>query len=214
MPQLENTFNKQYYLPAVCDGDGGDAFGNIYFENNCAYASDRHALVRVPLELCLGLPFEECEKLNGFCIPAKLMKILYNFDPIQIELGEDLNQDTGEFVKTCTIWAMFAGAKISFELARNRDEKMPDFEAIFNARDERKPIRRIGINPGTLSDLAKAMNISTVAMRFTSADKKIYIEQVADDGLAHNLVGVIMPVVLEGVLPGFEEDGDDDETEE
>ena len=210
MTQLKLTFNKQYYLPAVCDGDGGNSFANIYFHNDYAYASDRHALVRVPLALCLGLPYEESKKLNGFCIPAKLMKILYNFDPIQIELGDDMDRDTGEFVKTCTIWVSYSGAKISFELARNTDEKMPDFEAIFStAYDERKPIRQIGINPGTLKDLAKAMNLSTIAMRFTSADKKIYVDAAADpDG--YGLIGVIMPVVLEGTLPGFEDDGDDD----
>ena len=211
MTQLKLTFNKQYYLPAVCDGDGGNSFANIYFHNDYAYASDRHALVRVPLALCLGLPYEESKKLNGFCIPAKLMKILYNFDPIQIELGDDMDRDTGEFVKTCTIWVSYSGAKISFELARNTDEKMPDFEAIFStAYDERKPIRQIGINPGTLKDLAKAMNLSTIAMRFTSADKKIYVDAAADpDG--YGLIGVIMPVVLEGTLPGFEDDDDDDE---
>ena len=211
MTQLKLTFNKQYYLPAVCDGDGGNSFANIYFHNDYAYASDRHALVRVPLALCLGLPYEESKKLNGFCIPAKLMKILYNFDPIQIELGDDMDRDTGEFIKTCTIWVSYSGAKISFELARNTDEKMPDFEAIFStAYDERKPIRQIGINPGTLKDLAKAMNLSTIAMRFTSADKKIYVDAAADpDG--YGLIGVIMPVVLEGTLPGFEDDDDDDE---
>ena len=211
MTQLKYTFNKQYYLPAVCDGEGGNTFANIYFHNDYAYASDKHALVRVPLALCLGLPFDEATKLNGFCIPAKLMKILYNFDPIQIELGEDMNPDTGEFVKTCTILVSYSGAKISFELARNTDEKMPDLEAIFStAYDERKPIRQIGINPGTLKDLAKAMNLSTIAVRFTSADKKIYVDAAADpDG--YGLIGVIMPVVLEGTLPGFEDDDDDDD---
>lgn len=200
---IKLNFRKEYNLPLACDCSG-KALDNVFFKDGYAYASDAHILARVPLSLCLGLPSEEAEKLNGFCIPGEVLKALYKYDVITIERGEDLDKESGEVVPTCEIKVCYEDCQITVALARNVKVGMPKFDDIFKNDVDRVPVKNIGLSVELLHDLSKALNIKSVNMRFTTADKKIYISAAKDIADEWNQpLGIIMPVLCTAHLPGF-----------
>ncbi|MBR4758016.1 MAG: hypothetical protein IK084_04325 [Bacteroidaceae bacterium] len=200
---LKLNFKKEYNLPLACD-NSGKALDNVFFKDGYAYASNAHILARVPLSLCLGLPQEEAEKLNGFCIPGEILKALYKYDVIHIESGESVDEETGEPIPTCTIRISYEDCNISLALARNSVVKMPKFEEILKSDSVRTPVKNIGVSVELMHDLSKALNIKSVNMRFTTADKKIYISAAAGiEDEWNQPIGIIMPVLCTAHLPGF-----------
>ena len=89
------NFLKKFKLYDVCSDDGRENLEYVHFINGYAYASDAHIIVRVPLSVCTSFSEDEYKKLNGYSIHFSLLKMLMQFEVVNIDDGIDLD-DKGE----------------------------------------------------------------------------------------------------------------------
>lgn len=196
-----NIINK---IHAACDtgDDVNQCYGYVYFRDGYAYASNGRILVRTPLSELLQLVVEQGngdpEYLNGFCVHARTLKRIMGHDEIQLTPGG-------------IIIAKDKNTTVTYQLPLEGMEgapKGPSFENILTPPEQRHPIKNIGLNARYLATLAEAMGVrDNIRMRFTTANRVIFIDPTDE---TNHSIGVIMPIILQASLPGF----DDDETEE
>lgn len=208
---LRINFEKSYKLWSACEDENlvDDKFEYVYFLNGYAYASNRHIVAKVPLGLCTSFSLEDYSKLNYCRIHRTMLKMLCSFNIVWIKEewniinrnGKLLNEkgDPERFVQ---LSASRGDNYIMIELLQCKE--VPNFDDIFKIDGDREPIRSLGIRVKFLGDLCAAMGISSVKMRFSQFNGKVFVEDVSgDDGPKAS--GIIMPLHLDPVLPGMED---------
>jgi hypothetical protein len=186
MKKERANFKKEFKLYLACAEEDSfrPAFEYVHFFNDCAYASDAHILVKVPLEACVvGMDLEEVKKLNGFSVQWRALKKIYGLDRIYIERDDEAG--------TCALHSYIADHDITIWLKSQATMKMPGFDAVLTERESAEPTTKIGINPKFLYRLSQAINLNVVGMNVTSKRGKIFIED-SDNGA----ISVIMPVLV------------------
>ena len=123
------------------------------------------------------------ERLNGFSIHARLLKIIYGYNQVRIERDDDAG--------TCHIVTDIEGHAVSFKLQRTEDVHPPKFEEVLEQNKAIEPVKRIGINPRLLLKLAEAINLKDVGLYFRGERNAIRIENKFDGSVA-----IIMPRLL------------------
>lgn len=208
---LRINFDRSYKLWSACEDTNlvDDKMEYVYFLNGHAYASNRHIVAKVPLELCTTFQPEDYAKLNNCRIHRTILKMLCSFQVVTI--SEDWNiinhdgkllNEKGDPERFVQISAARGDNYINVELLQCK--AAPDFESIFKIEGEREPIRSLGIRVKFLGDLCAAMGISSVKMRFSQFNGKVFVEDVSSvDGPKAS--GVIMPLQLDPILPGMED---------
>ena len=208
---LRINFEKSYKLWSACEEENlvDDKFEYVYFLNGYAYASSRHIVAKVPLELCTSFQPEDYAKLNNCRIHRTMLKTLCSFNVVHIK--EDWNiinhdgkllNEKGDPERFVELSAMRGDNYITVELLQCKEA--PDFDAIFKIDGEREPIRSLGIRVKFLGNLCSAMGIDSVKMRFSQFNGKVFVEDVSDiEGPRAS--GVIMPLHLDPILPGMED---------
>ena len=208
---LRINFEKSYKLWQACEGDGAvdDKFEYVYFLNGYAYASNRHIVAKVPLGMCTSFMPEDYAKLNNHRIHRTMLKTLCSFNIVQVKEdwniidhnGKLLNKE-GDPERFVMLSAQRGDNYITVELMQCKE--VPDFDAIFRIEGERQPIRSLGIRVKFLGDLCAAMGLSSVKMRFSQFNGKVFVEDVSDED-GPKASGIIMPLRLDPTLPGMED---------
>lgn len=167
--KIRFNFDKAFKLYDACAEDEiRPAMEMVHFKDGAAYASDSHILIRVPLVSCMeGLEQEDREKLNGFSIHGKILKLIYGFDMIEIIRDEEAD--------TCCIRAKKDKFNIDFWLQKTSEVGAPDFDKVLNEKHEEEQTSKIGINAKLLYRLSKAVNINNIAMKIYSSRTGILI---------------------------------------
>ena len=208
---LRINFEKSYKLWQACEEDGSvdDKFEYVYFLNGYAYASNRHIVAKVPLGMCTSFMPEDYAKLNNHRIHRTMLKTLCSFNIVQVKEdwniidhnGKLLNKE-GDPERFVMLSAQRGDNYITVELMQCKE--VPDFDAIFKIEGERQPIRSLGIRVKFLGDLCAAMGLSSVKMRFSQFNVKVFVEDVSDED-GPKASGIIMPLRLDPTLPGMED---------
>lgn len=167
--KIRFNFNKAFKLYKACAEDElRPAMEMVHFKNGAAYASDSHILIRVPLASCMeGLEQEDREKLNGFSIHGKILKIIYGFDMIEIIRDEEAD--------TCRIRAKKDKFNIDFWLQRTSEVGAPNFDKVLYEKRDAEPTDKIGISVKFLYRLSEAVNITKMSMKIYSSRTGILI---------------------------------------
>lgn len=180
--KIRTNFKKEYKLFKACEKSDmfRPAMEMVHFMNNCAYMSDAHILAKVPLYSCMAVSEEESEKLNGFSIHWKDLKMVYGFDIIYIEKDEEGDR--------CWIKAKPNGSEISIELRRTGEVNPPNYDALLNGKREPKATELIGLRGERLARLSQVMNLPVTGLNLSGALGAIYIENPLDGS-----IGMLMP---------------------
>ena len=208
---LRINFDKAYKLWSACEDVNvvDDKFEYVYFLNGFAYASNRHIVAKVPLELCTSFQPEDYVKLNNCRIHRTMLKTLCSFNIVFISEDWDIINNDGKLLNEKGEPERFVQLRAShgdndITIRLRQCKEAPDFEAIFKIDGEREPIRSLGIRVKFLGDLCAAMGIASVKMRFSQFNGKVFVEDVSDvEGPRAS--GVIMPLHLDPTLPGMED---------
>lgn len=213
MAKERNNFYKEYKLFAACDKADSTQSGNterVYFEHGNAYATDGHILIRVPLSYCTSFDDEQIQALNGFCVHAKILKLIYGFDVVTIErtlTTEDAYDNLLEAAEPVVyIKAVYQGEQVRFRLEKSDKEFVANFEPLLASEDGWKPLNKVGINTGLLHKISQALNMNSVQMDFTQSEGKIFIKSAMEEDQKAGPSAIIMPIQTEAVLPGMEEE--------
>lgn len=186
----------------------------VYFHNGCAYATDAHILIKVPLTYCTPFDEEQIKALNGFCVHAKILKLIYGFDVVTIErtlTTEDAYDNLLEEAQPVVyIKAVYQGEQVRFRLEKSDKDFVANFEKLLAAEDGWKPLNKVGINTGLLSKISQAINMSSIQMDFTQSDGKIFIKSVMEEDQKAGPSAIIMPIQTEATLPGMEEEPEEE----
>lgn len=194
MENEKKRFRKEFQMWKACEAMSNSSrkgLEYICFENDYAYASDGHILAKVSLECLTTFDEEEFRRLNGHCIHAKALKMICQFENIDIVGDEKLS-----------IVCYLRENTIEFNLAKKESVIPPDFEQVLKADGERHSIDKIGIEKSYLNDLTDAMGVKRVKMDFYSENSKIIVTPI-DEYL--DVKGVVMPILTTGTLD-FEDD--------
>lgn len=210
------NFKKDYKLFAACEKAESSVDGNterVYFEHGNAYATDRHILIRVPLNWCTPFDDEQIAALNGFCVHAKILKLIYGFDVVTIEktlTTEDAYDNLLEEAEPIVyIKAVYQGEQVRFRLERSDKEFVQKLEGFLASEDGWKPLNKVGINTALLHKISQALNMDSVQMDFTQSGGKIFIKSVMEEDQKSGPSAIIMPIQTEATLPGMDEEPDD-----
>jgi len=202
------NFKRNFKLFAACEKAAELSICHdyefVYLLNGYAYASDRHILVRIPLSVCTTFDPEDIAKLDNIRIHASLLKTLYGFNVVSIKEDYDAVGDTYEELQPrhfVQLTAEREGNQISVKLYKI--DKHPNFEEVLKIDGDREPIKSLGVRAKLLGTLADAMGSSTIKMRFTQANRKVFIQDM--DDAENSSIGLIMPVIVDEPLPGFED---------
>lgn len=210
------NFVRRYKLYAACLKDKEDISTDnmrqyVYFLNGYAYATNGAILVRVPLDLCTTFQPSDIIKFNGFRIHYSVLKLLtQSFDNIRVvedfevfdDNGKLLNED-GDPERRLHLISERKGNRIIVILKPAKE--VPNFESILELDQDRQPIMSLGVRVKYLGDIADAIGCSSIKMRFTQANNKVYVEEIdRDPGMPYGL-GVIMPIIVNPSLPGFDD---------
>ena len=213
MKRLTINFQPEYKLWLACEKPSANALRPIleyvFFKDGFAYASNAHILARVPLELCTTFDEEQRAILNGFSIHSSLLKFIVGFD--RVEVGKQIITQNGTDKVVATLTTQSGDNTITITLSDTLNITPPDFDAVLFDKAERKPIRDIGLRTKYLADLTAAMGAENIKMGFTTASNKIYVEPTQDATEGFNVMGIIMPIMIEQTLPGFGEPGGEGE---
>lgn len=186
----------------------------VYFHNGCAYATDAHVLIKVPLTYCTPFDEEQIKALNGFCVHGKILKLIYGFDVVTIErtlTTEDAYDNLLEEAQPVVyIKAVYQGEQVRFRLEKSDKDFVANFEKLLAAEDGWKPLNKVGINTGLLSKISQAINMSSIQMDFTQSDGKIFIKSVMEEDQKAGPSAIIMPIQTEATLPGMEEEPEEE----
>lgn len=205
----KHCFLKAYKIHSVCakheENRVHSDFEYIYFVNGFAYATDGRIAVKIPLDVCTSFDDEEWRKLDDTRIHYSLMKILRQYNDISISLDtENADRDT-------LLPDMSPGTSVLLRAQQDdnalivkleKNTKRPDFMTVMAITEDPKPISHLGIKPDLLKTLAEAMGVSSITLRFTEANGKVFIQ---DWGESNRSLGIIIPLVTEAQLPGFED---------
>lgn len=211
------NFFKEYKLFAACDKADSTLNGNterVYFEHGNAYATDGHILIRVPLSYCTPFEEEQRQALNGFCVHAKILKLIYGFDVVTVErtlTTEDAYDNLLEAAEPVVyIKAVYQGEQVRFRLEKSDKDFVANFERLMASGEGWKPLNKIGINTGLLSKISQAINMSSIQMDFTQSDGIIFIKSVMEEDQKAGPSAIIMPIQTEATLPGMEEEPEEE----
>lgn len=199
-----NNFLKKFKLYDVCSDDGSENQEYVHFINGYAYASDAHIIVRVPLSVCTSFSEDEYKKLNGYSIHFSLLKMLMQFEVVNIDDGIDLD-DKGETFYYVELTATMGENDVKVVLRRYEDKdknliQAPNFEDVIQqGRENEVPVSSIGFRIKLLKTLAAAMGQEIIFLRFTKANGKIYV--IPEDETIAGTIGIIMPVIRDLELP-------------
>lgn len=211
MKRITINFQPEYKLWLACEQPKANAarpiLEYVFFKNGFAYASNAHILVRVPLEICTTFGEEERETLNGFAIHSTLLKFIVGFEAVSVEKEVITQHGTDKIV--AVLVAKREDNEVRIRLSDSLDVTPPDFDAVLAENKERKPISDIGFRTKFLADLTAAMGAEQIKMGFTTANGKVYVEPTQD--VSYNVLGIIMPIMVEQTIPGFGEHDDDAE---
>ena len=206
---MDATYNflKKFKLYDVCHGDElREYLQYVHFVNGYAYASDAHIIVRVPLSVCTAFDEDEYKKLDGFSIQAPLLKMLMQYEVVNIEDGVNLDEK-GETFHYVELTASMGDNEVKVILKRYDNPKIhiPNFEEIISAaRENEVPISSIGFRIKLLKTLAAAMGQEIIFLRFTKSNGKIYV--TPEDETIAGTIGIIMPVIRDVELPFDEQE--------
>lgn len=159
--------------------------------------------------MCTSFMPEDYAKLNNHRIHRTMLKTLCSFNIVQVKEdwniidhnGKLLNKE-GDPERFVMLSAQRGDNYITVELMQCKE--VPDFDAIFKIEGERQPIRSLGIRVKFLGDLCAAMGLSSVKMRFSQFNGKVFVEDVSDED-GPKASGIIMPLRLDPTLPGMED---------
>ena len=198
------NFLKKFKLYDVCSDDGRENLEYVHFINGYAYASDAHIIVCVPLSVCTSFSEDEYKKLNGYSIHFSLLKMLMQFEVVNIDDGIDLD-DKGETFYYIELTATMGENDVKVVLRRYEDKdknliQAPNFEEVIQqGRENEVPVSSIGFRIKLLKTLAAAMGQEIIFLRFTKANGKIYV--IPEDETIAGTIGIIMPVIRDLELP-------------
>lgn len=201
MSKLINNFIHKINVACDASDDMRPCYGYVFFRDGYAYASNARILVRTPLAELLRLPEDggAPELLNGYCVHTRTLNRIMKHDEIKL-------------LPNGVITATDKGTTITYQLTlENTGEapKGPNFESVLTPPEERTPVKNIGLNARFLATLAEAMGVpDNIKMNFTTANRAIFIEPTDE---TNHSIGVIMPINLQPSLPGFGDEGDDEE---
>ena len=204
---MDNSYNflKKFKLYDVCsDNDWRENLEYVHFINGYAYASDAHIIVRVPLSVCTSFGEDEYKKLNGYSIHFSLLKMLMQFEVVNIDEGIDLD-NKGETFYFVELTAAMGENDVKVVLRRYEDKdknliQAPNFEEVIQqGRENEVPVSSIGFRIKLLKTLAAAMGQEIIFLRFTKANGKIYV--TPEDETIAGTIGIIMPVIRDVELP-------------
>ena len=204
---MDNSYNflKKFKLYDVCsDNDRMVNMEYVHFINGYAYASDAHIIVRVPLSVCTSFGDDEYKKLNGYSIHFSLLKMLMQFEVVNIDEGIDLD-NKGETFYFVELTATMGENDVKVVLRRYEDKdknliQAPNFEEVIQqGRENEVPVSSIGFRIKLLKTLAAAMGQEIIFLRFTKANGKIYV--TPEDETIAGTIGIIMPVIRDVELP-------------
>jgi hypothetical protein len=199
-----HNFLKKFKLYDVCSDDGMENLEYVHFINGYAYASDAHIIVRVPLSVCTSFSEDEYKKLNGYSIHFSLLKMLMQFEVVNIDEGIDLD-DKGETFNYIELTATRGENDVKVVLRRyeDRDKNLiqaPNFEGVIQrGRENEVPVSSIGFRIKLLKTLSAAMGQEIIFLRFTKANGYIYV--IPEDETIAGTIGIIMPVIRDIELP-------------
>lgn len=202
------NFNRNYKLFSACakheEGVFSADYEYVYFLNGCAYASDRHILVRVPLDECTSFEEEDWQKLENTRIHSSLLRVLYGFSDVEIKedtktVGMDSYETLG-LKRTVILSASKPDNEIQIVLEEINTH--PDFAKVLELSEDRQPINALGIRAKLLNTLTEAMGAVAIKLRFTQANGKVFVNDFTEDSRA---IGIIMPLHIDAQLPGFED---------
>lgn len=186
-------FYKEYKLHKACNDDQvRPAMQYVAFKGGYAYATDAHVAVKANLRNISALEFEDIQKLNGYAIHKDQYAELLKFSEIEVRDGSIVAKGATENAQT-----IFTLKKI---VENSNDERpgairFPDVESIISDDAKKNKIESIGISLKLLNNLAAAMGVANerIGLRFTAANKKIYI--IGEPGV--DVRGIIMPVLID-----------------
>lgn len=210
MATERKNFFKDYKLFSACEKPESALRENlerVYFHNGCAYASDAHILVRVPLSYCTSFEEEQIKALDGFCIHGKILKMIYGFDVVTVERTTTTEDAYGLQLETpetaVYIKAVYQGEEVRFRLEKSDREFVSNFDRILATESGHRPLNKVGVDTGSLHRISEALNMSSVLMNFTTAENKIFIRSVMEEDQKSGPMAIILPIAVEPTLPGM-----------
>ena len=182
--KVKINFQKEYALYKACAKKDNfrPSMEMVHFKDGCAYASESHILVKVPLCVCTNLNEEFWGRLEGFSVNGKVLKFIYGFDEIFVDKNEEND--------TCHIVGTMGGSEFRIQLQRTGDVGAPNFDSVLKQDNEKVPVGSIGLNTKRLSDLANALGTEVTELNFCSSNKPTRIET------ADGAIGMIVPVMI------------------
>ena len=111
------NFNKNAKMNLLCQNARTSALNCVYFDEDCAIATDGHAMLVAPIKEISTLSGEDIEKLNGKLIDKDDYKDLLKFDLVRIESDGIVGISTKTHAET----------KYSF-----KDYSYPNYKAVMN----------------------------------------------------------------------------------
>ena len=199
------NFQPEFKLWLACSAPGSfrQCLEYVFFKNGYAYASNSQILAKLPLELLTTFEEGQRELLNGFAIHGSLLKFIVGFENVTVE--KVLVRENGMDKFAVQLVARKGDNNVIIQLADTLTVTPPDFDAVLNNDVERKPISDIGFRTKYLADLTSALGAESVKMSFTTDGNKVYVQPSFDATGGYDVIGLIMPIIVEQTIPGFDE---------
>ena len=191
MANILKGFLPNFKIHKVCATDDFRlAMYYVFFKDGNAYATNAHMAVSAPLSTISSFTKEERELLEGKIIHGAQFAKLLTMRNTEIEL---------------------LGGKLCFYCSTKEDEtviipildeekigKFPNVEGAMNnaereAKDERVPINRVGLNVHSLAALASAMDAKIMHFYFTEENHAIVVRN--DE--YPEIRAILMPFLIE-----------------
>lgn len=201
--EIINNFSKRHQIWRACSTDDmRPLMEYIYFEGDCAYASDSHVLVRVPLSVLSFFDPEDAKKLNGHGIYGPAYKFITTLGMLQIQ--ECMIQAPKGMEEGICLVGYMDDCEVRVTLTNPSQKKSPNMAALFKVEGERTPIKRIGLSQKKLGELTAALGTSDVKMEFIDNRSRIFVSPINEVEAGAGVAGIIMPIMLTGTLEGFD----------
>lgn len=201
---------KEFKVSAVCAPDETDSYRSyIFFADGWAYASDGHALVKVPIDYCfIGYPAdkEELNKgLNGISIHMDAYNELRKLADFQYDRETQTFYWQPRPYKKVQ-WSLMPATSLAYDQLTeelkaqiNRGEllRYPDFQKTLDSvlALDPKPVAAIGLNAYKLQDIMLAIGAAAVRLEIHGEDKAAVVKD--NSAVENKAIALIMPVRLD-----------------